>query len=204
MKLYRLQKDFTNRAGNDDGWAGVPTTGQLCIAVVTSKPPSVKHNKDKEMKKSLVLFPLCIATLTVLTACGGGGGTTPSGTTPSATTPSATTDIIPNGQILTITSLTLSPSDVIATTKPTIKTLAIWTIFKKIQKYSHRFINNIIPSSYAVVTQPTYPPLTYDPNFSISRKLLNGNLTRIDPIVKYFEIDSKYKLTYENAKKICL
>ena len=40
------------------------------------------------------------------------------------------------------------------------------------------------------MTQPTYPPLTYDPNFSISRKLLNGNLTRIDPIVKYFEIDS--------------
>ena len=129
----------------------------------------------------------------LLTGCGGGGGggseNTPSGTTPSATTPSATTDLAPNGQILTITSLTLSPSDVIATTKPTTQTVAIWSIFQSIENYSHRFINKIIPSSFAVVTQPTYPPLTYDSTFSVSRKLINGNLTRIDPTVKYFETD---------------
>jgi len=123
--------------------------------------------------------------LVLLAGCGGGGG----GNTPTATTPIGTSDIVPNGQILTITSLQISTSDVIATTKPTTQSVSIRSILQTIGNYSHRLIYNIIPSSYAVLSEPTYPPLTYDPNFSVSRKLLNGNLTRIDPIVKYFETD---------------
>ena len=34
----------------------------------------IRHNKDKDMKQSLAVVSLLAATLTALTACGGGGG----------------------------------------------------------------------------------------------------------------------------------
>ena len=48
------------------------------------------------MKKSLVLFPLFIATLTVLTACGGGGGSTPVANSASAAATYPITTILAN------------------------------------------------------------------------------------------------------------
>jgi hypothetical protein len=50
----------------------VPTARQLYISVVTSQPPSVRHNNDKEITTALALVSLLIATVAVLAACGGG------------------------------------------------------------------------------------------------------------------------------------
>jgi hypothetical protein len=140
-----------------------------------------------------------VAALALLASCGGGGGGgtssgggAQSGNTTVQTAP-PTSDVSPAGQTLTITSLQLAASDIIANTKPQSSSTIISSIFDDFKKYSYKLLGGLIPNSYAVVYQSTYPPVTYDPNFLASRKLINGNLVRINPIVKYFEKDSTGK-----------
>jgi uncharacterized protein YjbI with pentapeptide repeats len=96
----------------------------------------------------------------------------------------------PNGQKLKLVSLQVTPTDVIATTKSATKISFLDKTFDSLKTFANKIGDELFPSAYAVLTQSTYPPVKYDPNFLVSKKLINGSLFALNPVVKYYETDS--------------
>jgi len=115
-----------------------------------------------------------------LTACGGGGGG-------NSTTGNNANDA--SGH-LTVSGLQLKSTDVIANTKNKAQTVSSASILGMIGRYAAVLVDGLIPDAHAVSGQSSYPPASYDPAFEASRKLVDGKLLPLNPVVKYFEKDT--------------
>lgn len=168
--------------------------------------------------------PLAVAASMLLTACGGGGGGSESianpplaGTnapgsnipTPAVVPPSnstAPTDAVaPAGQALTLTSLDLKAGDAIANTTSGVTFASSFTrqVTDMLASVVHPFVSN----AYAEELIPSYKSTITAQSFPASRKLVDGKLYRLNPVVKHFqknangeEVEKKIKCDFSNAE----
>lgn len=124
----------------------------------------------------------CALAATLVSGCGGGGGSTAT----SASTSSVEVDAAraPVGQTLTITKLNLKTSDVIARTASSQSNLQVaWARTRAILE---GVVTKAVPSAYA----QSYPVAFTAQSIPVSRKLINGQLFKLDPKVVYLEKDA--------------
>lgn len=117
--------------------------------------------------------------VTLLSACGGGGGGSSASGSQTPPTPVAN-----SGQVgIKVTALAISPTDVLATTaySPSV----VGSISEFFERANKRLSNSIFPNAYAVtgcgrLCSPSYPPVSFDTNQEVTRKIVSGTLSKID------------------------
>lgn len=147
--------------------------------------------------KTVGLFASTLLVALGLTGCGGGGG----GSTTSTASPSPAAVRAVN-QKLTLTRVSWGKNDVIANTKvgaPKVASLSNQLL--QLWQWPFRALGHLIPTAYAQVVQSTYPPVTYDPGFLASRKLIRGDLFSLDPIIKVYERDANGQVVLDKDGK---
>jgi len=146
------------------------------------------------MRHTIKLVALAIAIL-VLSSCGGGGGGGAASNPPvgGGGGGNTTGPLAPNGQKLQLVSLSLRADDVIANTAPSnqvagiptkmeVFALSTWaSLTDAFGKVAGLVVPNVLAAS-------TYPPAQTEAEFLASRRMVDGSLFSLDPIVKYFEI----------------
>lgn len=142
---------------------------------------------------------ILLSLVLIISGCGGGGGGNTSNLTSGTDTntnpsPSSNTVVTANGHKLSLVQVAWAKNDIIASTKLPTTVAGVSVLKQQIQNLLNRFI----PTAYAITYQPTYPPVTYDPSFQASRKLINGNLVKLDPVVKIYQRDSNGKIVLDS------
>tara|TARA_B110000879_G_C11145102_1_gene502045 strand:- start:225 stop:1868 length:1644 start_codon:yes stop_codon:yes gene_type:complete len=154
--------------------------------------------------KFLIILLLTI----VVSGCGGGGSSSLPTPVQSATTPAqpaaGNSTEVPNGQKLTLTSISLSYDDIIAQTE-TDDTVAsremspLSQLQEFIVGHTNRF--SFFTRAYADI----YPPVQTYADFIASKKYVDGALFSLDPIVVYFKRDAAGDIVLdENDQPIVL
>jgi hypothetical protein len=154
--------------------------------------------------KFLIILLLTI----VVSGCGGGGSSSLPTPVQSATTPAqpaaGNSTEVPNGQKLTLTSISLSYDDIIAQTE-TDDTVAsremspLSQLQEFIVGHTNRF--SFFTRAYADI----YPPVQTYADFIASKKYVDGALFSLDPIVVYFKRDDAGDIVLdENDQPIVL
>jgi hypothetical protein len=146
------------------------------------------------MPYSSLRFLLMVCFL-ALFGCGGGGGGGSSGSgSSSSPTGTGSGAVAPNGQVLTLVSLNLKASDVVVSTvsssQPTsqIDGLQAKSVIDRITGFVAQVFSRAVP--IAVAQTSGYPPAQTYAAFQASRKLLNGQLFKLDPVVKVIEVQA--------------
>ena len=131
-----------------------------------------------------------------LQGCGGGGGESSSGS-PTGNTPGnppSTGPVAPSGQKLSLVALDLKLNDTIVTTAPATATVASSTsVLQRLQDFATKAATTLLADAIqllakdAVAQQAGYQPLQMSAGFQVSRKLDDGALVGLDPVVKYYE-----------------
>ena len=118
----------------------------------------------------------------------GGGGSSGGGST--TTTPTPTSEA-PAGQKLTLTHLSLSPTDVLAQTQEDELTVAsLGRHIKRSSSYLlHKALSLLTGSGIAHAQGSAYPPVQTLAEFIATKIYLNGSLISLNPIVKYLALD---------------
>jgi hypothetical protein len=134
----------------------------------------------------------------LLQGCGGGGGSGDSsaGSPPSSTpaNPSSTGPVAPSGQKLSLVALDLKLNDTIVTTAPATTTVGSnSSVLQRLQEFATTAATTLLADAIqlfakdAVAQQAGYQPLQMSAGFQVSRKLDDGALVGLDPVVKYYE-----------------
>jgi hypothetical protein len=118
---------------------------------------------------------------TLLSACGGGGSGASSNASGSQISPTQVASSDPVG--IKVTALAISPTDVLATTaySPTV----VGSVSEFFERANKRLLDAIFPNAYAVtgcgrLCSPSYPPVSFDANQEVTRKIVSGKLSKID------------------------
>lgn len=154
--------------------------------------------------KFLIILLLTI----VVSGCGGGGSSSLPTPVQSATTPAqpaaGNSTEVPNGQKLTLTSISLSYDDIIAQTE-TDDTVASREMspLSQLQEFIVGHTNRF--SFFTKAHADIYPPVQTYADFIASKKYVDGALFSLDPIVVYFKRDDAGDIVLdENDQPIVL
>jgi hypothetical protein len=132
----------------------------------------------------------------LLQGCGGGSGDSSAGSPPSSTpaNPSSTGPVAPSGQKLSLVALDLKLNDTIVTTAPATTTVGSnSSVLQRLQEFATTAATTLLADAIqlfakdAVAQQAGYQPLQMSAGFQVSRKLDDGALVGLNPVVKYYE-----------------
>lgn len=139
---------------------------------------------------------LCVAAALAY-GCGGGGGGSSGGSAVSPPSGGNSGAVAPAGQELTLVSLNLKASDIVVSTIPASQPTSqleqlVSAIPLKMSNGVMTLVSRVLSEALplAVAQTAAYPPAQTSASFQASRKLLNGNLFKLDPVVKVIEVQA--------------
>jgi len=122
----------------------------------------------------MVHYRIAVLTLCLVVAgCGGGGGDNSEGAA---------------GQKLTLAQVSWSKDDVIANTLGPTEVAASTNFFGKWSVWFASVIGSALDAAVASTDQSSYSLLKFDSDFQASRRLINGALYGLSPVVKALKI----------------
>lgn len=134
----------------------------------------------------------------LLSACGGGGGSSGGGGVGGGASPGGPPPVVggpevPSGQKLTLTQLSLDPTDVLAETADDVFTVASFGRHFRtgVKKLAYQVASIVSGSGNAYAQGSIYPPVKTLADFLATKKYENGSLFSLDPVVKYLELDEQ-------------